>query len=292
MQSRSCKSYAKINLTLASLEKRPDGYHEVETVMHSVSLCDTVTLMRTSSCGIFLRTNLPYVPTDERNIAYKAAALFYKTSNLSAHVQIDLHKRIPVGAGMAGGSTNAAAVLRLLNSAHGEMFSLDELAKMSLVLGADVPYCVYSEPAFACGIGEILSPVTKLPPCFFLICKPKFSISTQKLFQKMDTITTQVHADSTSMQAALARGDLNEICSFLGNDMEKAAIMERPKIAAIKRKLLSSGALGAQMTGSGSAVYGIFATELAAQAAKSAFERDVWTYLARPVANAFGEVII
>lgn len=291
MQSRSCKAYAKINLMLDVIGVRDDGYHSISTVMHSVSLCDTVTIKKSCNSGICVQTNLPYVPTDSRNIAYKAAELFYKIAKLPSHVIIELHKRIPVGAGMAGGSANAAAVLRLLNAAHCNVFSMEELAKMGLQLGADVPFCVFGTPSIATGIGEVLQPAPSLPPCYILICKPRFSTSTQKLYAKTDEIASKIHPDSTKMIDALEQQNLAQICQSLGNSMEAAAIHLRPTIADIKRKLLALGAGGALMTGSGSAVYGIFDSFEVAQKAKAKFKSDIFTYIAKPVKNYFGEIV-
>lgn len=284
MRTQSCKAYAKINLTLDITGRRADGYHEIETVMHTISLCDTVTVKPVRRPGITLRCNLPYVPCDERNIAYKAAAAFFERTGRPSGILIDLRKRIPVGAGMAGGSTDAAAVLRLLNQACGTPLSDKVLAELALGLGADVPFCLTTGCRLAKGIGEKLSPAPCLPPCAIAVVKPKFSISTKRLYEKIDSVPLCHRPDTKAMLDALARKDLEGVCRSLGNVMEEAAVQDRPMIDQIRQALLQGGALGARMTGSGSAVYGIFAGEEAAKRGLEALAGlPVQTWVARPV---------
>lgn len=284
MRTQSGKAYAKINLTLDISGRRADGYHEIETIMHTISLCDIVTVKPSRRAGVLLRCNLPYVPCDQRNIAYQAALLFFEALGRRGAVSIDLRKRIPVGAGMAGGSADAAAVLRLLNQGYGRPFSLEKLKKIGLRLGADVPFCLEGGCRLACGIGEILSPASPLPDCALAVVKPRFSISTKKLYEKIDQAPLQGRPDTSAMLEALAQGDLAQIGRLLANAMEGAALPERPQIEEIRQALLASGALGARMTGSGSAVYGIFAQEHQARTAlkKLAFP-GVQTWVARPI---------
>lgn len=284
LRTQSGKAYAKINLTLDIAGLRPDGYHEIQTIMHTVSLCDIVTVKPARRTGVLLRCNLPYVPCDQRNIAYRAALLFFEALGRRGAVFIDLRKRIPVGAGMAGGSADAAAVLRLLNQAHGRPFSLEKLKAIGLELGADVPFCLEGGCRLARGIGEILSPAPPLPDCALAVVKPKFSISTKKLYEEIDQAPIQGRPDAPAMLEALSQGDLPRIGGLLANVMEAAALPQRPQIEEIRQALLAAGALGARMTGSGSAVYGIFAHESQARAAlKTLPFPGIQTWVARPV---------
>lgn len=284
MRTQSCKAYAKINLTLDITGRREDGYHEIETVMHTISLCDTVTVKPVRKPGITLCCNLPYVPCDERNIAYKAAAAFFEQTGRRADILIDLRKRIPVGAGMAGGSTDAAAVLRLLNQACGTPLGDKALAGLAVTLGADVPFCLGIGCRLAKGIGERLTRAPSLPPCSIVVAKPKFSISTKGLYEKIDSMPLHGRPDTQAMLDALAHKDLPAVCGNLGNVMEAAAVQDRPMIAQLRQALLDSGAMGARMTGSGSAVYGIFADDEAAKAGREAISGlPVQTWLARPI---------
>lgn len=284
MRTQSGKAYAKINLTLDIVGRREDGYHEIETIMHSISLCDTVIVRPARRAGIWLRCNLPYVPCDERNIAYRAALLFFEALGRRGAAMIELRKRIPVGAGMAGGSADGAAVLRLLNRGYGKPFSLEKLKEIGLRLGADVPFCLEGGCRLAQGIGEVLSPAPPLPDCALAVVKPRFSISTKKLYEQMDQAPIQGRPDTPAMLEALARGDLPRIGGLLANVMEAAALPDRPQIGQICRQLLAEGALGARMTGSGSAVYGIFAQEHQARAALKKMQAPgIQSWVARPI---------
>lgn len=284
MRTQSGKAYAKINLTLDITGRRADGYHEIQTIMHTISLCDIVTVKPSRRSGILLRCNLPYVPCDQRNIAYQAALLFFEALGRRGAVSVDLRKRIPVGAGMAGGSADAAAVLRLLNQAYGRPFSLEKLKELGLRLGADVPFCLEGGCKLAQGIGEILSPAPLLPDCALAIVKPRFSISTKKLYEKIDQSPIQGKPDTPAMLQAMAQGELPQIGALLANVMEAAALPERPQIEEIRQALLASGALGARMTGSGSAVYGIFTQENQARTALKKLDfPGAQTWVARPV---------
>lgn len=284
MQSHSCKAYGKLNLTLDITGLRPDGYHELVTLMHSISIYDTVTIKPSRREGIWLRCNLAYVPCDERNIAHQAAVLFLDAAGRRANILIDLRKRIPVGAGMAGGSANAAAVLQLLNKIYGNPLPKPQLAQLALRLGADVPFCLETGCCMATGIGEVLTPAPSLPPCSIAVVKPRFSISSKKLYEKIDSVPIAKHPDTVAMLNALKRKDLPAIAAGLENVMEPAAILERPQIGEIRQGLLAAGALGARMTGSGSAVYGIFDEEEKARAALVPFQQQgMQTFVAHPI---------
>lgn len=285
MQTQSGKAYAKINLTLDIKGKREDGYHLIETVMQTISLYDLILIRPAAKAGVQLRCNLPYVPCDSRNIAWKAADAFYKLTGRREHIVIELQKRIPVGAGMAGGSTDAAMVLRLLNRRYRSPLTEEQLYALGLSLGADVPFCLMGGCAVATGIGEQLTAVKGMPKeCFLVVCKPRFSISTAQLYQRMDAVEPSVHPDAATMIGALETGDLKKIAAQMGNAMEAAAIPEKPQIAEIRDKLLANGALGAMMTGSGSAVYGIFSSKKQAEAARDCFRGSgIFSAVARPV---------
>ena len=273
MKVQRQKALAKINLTLDIVGKREDGYHELETIMHTVSLHDKVTLLPGEG-GVGLWCNLPYVPRDSRNIAYKAALAFFQETGKKGAVYIKLQKRIPVGAGMAGGSTDAAAVLRLLNRAYGYPLTKKKLQELALTLGADVPFCLETGCRLARGIGEKLTPAPHLPPCGILVIKPRYSISTKSLFQKMDAGPLQQRPDTQAMLRALEEGDLEKIGANLRNVMEPV----------LREKLLAEKALGARMTGSGSALYGLFENTQQAEKAAEAFRKlPVETFVCTPV---------
>lgn len=284
MRTQSGKAYAKLNLTLDITGLRQDGYHEIQTIMHTISLCDVVVIRPARRAKIQLRCNLPYVPLDERNIAYRAALLFFEALGRRGAATIELRKRIPVGAGMAGGSADGAAVLRLLNRCYGQPFSMERLKEIGLRLGADVPFCLEGGCQLARGIGEVLAPAPPLPDCALAIVKPRFSISTKKLYEQIDQAPIQGRPDTPAMLDALAREDLPQVGALLANVMEAAALPERPQIGQLRQQLLEYGALGARMTGSGSAVYGIFAQENQARAALKKIQAPgLQTWVARPI---------
>lgn len=279
------KAFAKLNLYLGVRDLRPDGYHELVTVFQSIDLCDLVAISLHHRGEISLRCNLPYLPTDGRNLAVKAAEAFFRVTGLeNPGLNINIKKVIPVGAGMAGGSTDAACVLRLLNRAFGMPLSSRRLAETALTLGADVPFCLFGGTALARGVGEKLHPLPPLPPCFFVVGKPGFSVSTADAFGLYDRQPPQDYPSDAPLREALDRGDLTAVAGSLYNALEAPVGGQRPLILRLRESLLSSGALGARMTGSGSAVYGMFAEEEAARAAARDLRglcREV--YLCRPL---------
>lgn len=262
------KAFAKLNLYLGVGTLRPDGYHELVTVFQSIDLCDLVAVSLHHRGEISLRCNLPYLPTDGRNLAVKAAEAFFRVTGLeNPGLNINIKKVIPVGAGMAGGSTDAACVLRLLNRAFGMPLSDRRLAETALTLGADVPFCLFGGTALARGVGEKLHPLQPLPPCFFVVGKPGFSVSTKDAFGLYDRQPRQGCPSDAPLREALSQGDLSAIAATLYNALEAPVGGQRPLILRLRDTLLEDGALGARMTGSGSAVYGMFAEEAAARAA-------------------------
>lgn len=264
------QAYAKLNLTLDILRRREDGYHDLQMVMQSISLADTLTI--TPGAGR-MDTNLSYLPSDGRNLAQAAAAAFRRATGLDLQVDIAIQKRIPVCAGLAGGSSDAAAVLRALNECTGAGLSPEQLAKIGEQVGSDVPYCVVGGTALAEGRGEVLTPLPPLPPCHVAVCKPPFPISTPQLFARVDTRKIVRRPDTQGLIAALGRGDLPDAARRMYNVFED--VLEprrRAQIDAIKAQLIDCGALGASMTGSGPTVFGLFLDESAARRAVQALD--------------------
>lgn len=252
-------AWAKLNISLDIGEKRSDGFHSMKMIMQSISLCDTIELELTEDGKITADTTLPYIPADERNLAVKAAKKYFETidrKDLGAKMYI--HKRIPVGAGMAGGSSDAAAVLRLLNRLSPDPLSAAELLGIAETVGSDVAFCVQGGTALAEGRGEILTPLGDFPSCRFVVCKPKFSISTPELFNSFDRLKTHVHPDTAGLIEALKNQSIPEICRRMYNVFEDVEDRRMKTVAEIKSRLMDGGAVGAIMTGTGSAVFGVF----------------------------------
>ncbi|MBR1781309.1 MAG: 4-(cytidine 5'-diphospho)-2-C-methyl-D-erythritol kinase [Oscillospiraceae bacterium] len=289
-KSLTVSACAKLNLTLDVLGKRRDGYHDLRMVMQSVSLRDTVTLRATE--GDFgLTTNLRYLPGADRNIAAVAARAFAEKTGVSLEgLRIDLDKRIPVCAGTAGGSSDAAAVLRGLNRWFGTGLTLPELAALGEEIGSDVPYCVWGTTALAEGRGEALTPLDDLPACRILLCKPDFSVSTPELFRQFDAVKLRFHPDTPGVRAALAAGDLTGVCRRMFNVFEQAMPPQRMGVIdEIKSTMLSYGALGACMSGTGPTVFGVFAASdgAGAEAARAELAgRYAETFLTHSVTGA------
>ena len=252
------KSLAKINLGLDVLGTRENGYHDVRMVMQTIYLYDNVTLQKTEEPGIQLTTNLFYLPVDEKNIAYKAAKILMDEFQIPGGVKIDLDKHIPVAAGMAGGSSNAAAVLVGMNRLFHLGLSEQELMERGVQLGADVPYCVMRGTVLAEGIGEILKPLAPLPKCYILVAKPNISVSTKTVYEKLDAHEIEDHPDIDGVIAGLEAGDLKKIADSMGNVLERVTIEDYPIIEDIKTAMKEAGALNAMMSGSGPTVFGIF----------------------------------
>lgn len=276
---------AKINLTLDVTGQREDGYHTVQMVMQSVALHDevkvTVTHGEKKPRGIILTCDLPYLPVDERNLAYRAAELFYKeTGTLLETCEIHIEKRIPIAAGLAGGSSDAAAVLRALAALHATGLTDDELCAMGLKLGADVPYCLRGGTMLAEGIGEELTALAPMPHCWVVLCKPPFAVSTREVYQAIDAVDIKKRPDTAGMIKSLEKGDFAGICKRLSNVMETVTASKRRQIGEIKAFLTENGADGTLMSGSGPTVYGLFSDEGRARtAAKMLSRRFADTFL-------------
>ena len=256
-------SNAKINLTLDVLKKREDGYHELKMIMQTVSLYDIINLRKTDS-GIFLKTNLKYLPTDSRNIAYAAAQLFFTAAEISGGVDINIKKTIPVAAGLAGGSSNAAAVLTGLNTLYGKIFSEKELCLLGEKLGSDVPFCIAGGCALSTGRGEILTPLPDMPTTTFLIAKPPVRVSTAAVYGSLraDKLTD-------GMISAIQKHDQSGVAVRLFNVLETVTAKEHPIIKKIKQDMIELGALGSVMSGSGPTVIGLFKDKKLANDAKN-----------------------
>lgn len=268
------KAYAKINISLDVAGKRPDGYHEMVMPMQTVSLCDELSI-RFEGEGVRARSNLRYVPGDDRNLAVRAAKRYLEAIGEGQQgLRIELQKSIPVGAGMGGGSADAAAVLRALNRAYDERLSREELTALAAAIGSDVAFCLIGGTMLATGRGEELSELPPLPPCTIVIVKPSFSISTPELFKKLDRAPVRIHPDTAGLVAALEQGDLPGVCRRLYNVFEDVSDRRMRSIRQIKSGLLDGGALGAVMTGTGSAVFGLFSDAEAAGRCCAAMKKE------------------
>ena len=263
------KAYGKINLGLDVVRRREDGYHEVRMIMQTVRVYDAIELNRTEEEGIRLSTNLYYLPDNENNLGYRAAKLLMDEFGIRDGVEIKMKKFIPVAAGMAGGSSDAAAVLFGVNKMFGLGLSKQELMERGVRLGADVPYCIMRGTALSEGIGEILTPLQPMPQCRVLIAKPAVSVSTKHVYESLNlpSLGAEAHPDIDAMRAAIEKKDLSGVVSQLGNVLETVTIPENPVIQTLKDKMMEMGADGSLMSGSGPTVFGLFTNQAAAQAA-------------------------
>ena len=279
-------AYAKLNLTLDILGKRDDGYHEMSMVMQSIDLCDTVSITAQNSHELALTCNIPYLPCDDSNIAAKAVRRFFEArGETSPGLAIHLEKTIPSCAGMAGGSSDGAAVLRILHKIYTPDMPREELEAIGALVGSDVPYCVRGNTALAQGRGEILTDLPPLPGCFFVVCKPSFPISTPELFAQVRVKKLRCHPDTKGMIRALEEKDLEGIAHRVYNVFEDVLPRKYEQVFEIKRRLLDLGAMTASMTGSGPTVFGMFPSEATAQNAAQELKRDfVSTYCCKNVA--------
>ncbi len=275
------KAYAKVNLTLAVGEKRPDGYHEVVSVMQRVSLCDTLTAEQTRE-GITLTCSDPALPSGEENLAHRAASLFFRETGIAGGAALTLEKRIPSQAGLGGGSSDAASALLALRKLYAPALSDTELETMAAALGSDVPFFIRGGTQLATGRGEVLSPLPPLTDGWFVIVKPAESFSTPSMYRRLDELPPQ-SPQSDGMTAALGAGELRAVAAALCNSFERV-VPPDSAVWVIREALRAQGALAAMLSGSGSAVFGLFDTETAARAAVEAL-RPAWPeiFLARPV---------
>ncbi len=279
------KAYAKLNISLDVSKAREDGYHDMVMVMQTVSLCDELSITLDQTGVVRAEADLRYIPRDDRNLAVKAAKLYFaKTGREGTGAVIRMKKRIPVGAGMAGGSSDAAAVIRALSRNFGQELKKDEMMTLAEQTGSDVAFCVLGGTALAEGRGEILTPLRDMPDCTIVICKPDYSISTPELFRAIDREKLRVHPDTAGILEAIREGNLAQICRRMYNVFEDVPDRRMKIIGGIKTRLINKGAEGAVMTGTGSAVFGIFTDENTAKKACSAMAKEVpFTCLAKPI---------
>ena len=251
-------AYAKVNLTLDVLDKREDGYHDLKSVMQTLSIRDDIEIDVGTGKPWKLLCSKEGIPTDERNLAWKAAKVYCDAMNKDPNgLEIRITKRIPVEAGMGGGSADAAAVLRALNDYYGNPLSILALAELGAQVGSDVPFCVVGGTAMVEGKGEKLRKLPDMPDCIFVVCKPDFSVSTPALYKKIDEVTIPKRPDHQAMESALLAGDLEKVAHNLYNVFDPVVTEEHLELNYIKSLFHQYGAVGYQMTGSGSAVYAI-----------------------------------
>ena len=276
----SLKALAKINLGLDVVRRREDGYHEVRMIMQTIHLYDRLDIKRTQEPGIQIQTNLSFLPVNENNLIYKAAKLLMDEFSITDGVSVKLDKRIPVAAGMAGGSTDAAAMLIGVNRLFSLGLTKRQLMERGVQIGADVPYCIMRGTALAEGIGEALSPLPPMVKCPVLIAKPSISVSTKFVYQNLKLDDTTFHPDIDRLIDDIKAKNLHDIAAHMGNVLETVTIPNYPVIDEIKKHMLSNGAVGAMMSGSGPTVFGLFDDE---DTAKKAYKAMRSSHLARQV---------
>ena len=276
----SLKALAKINLGLDVVRRREDGYHEVRMIMQTIHLYDRLDIKRTKESGIQIQTNLSFLPVNENNLIYKAAKLLMDEFSITDGVSVKLDKRIPVAAGMAGGSTDAAAMLFGMNRLFSLGLTKRQLMERGVQIGADVPYCIMRGTALAEGIGEELSPLAPMVKCPVLIAKPSISVSTKFVYQNLKLDDATIHPDIDLLIEDIKAKKLYDIAAHMGNVLETVTIPNYPVIDEIKKHMLSNGAVGAMMSGSGPTVFGLFDDE---DTAKKAYKAMRSSHLARQV---------
>lgn len=258
MDSTWINAPAKINIGLDVLRRREDGYHEVKMIMQSIRLFDRLTLTKSQDPGIRLTTNLHFLPINEDNLVYRSAKLLMDEFHIDGGLDIHLEKRIPVAAGLAGGSTDAASCMLAINRLYNLELSKRQLMRRGIKLGADIPYCILKGTALSEGIGEKLSTVPKMPDCHILIAKPGIHVSTRFVYGNLVLDENTRHPDIDQMIDAMRDRDLYALCSLMGNVLETVTIPAHPEIAVIKDCMTDCGAVGSLMSGSGPTVFGIF----------------------------------
>lgn len=274
MKDIRLRARAKINLTLDVTGKRDDGYHLIESIMQTVSLYDGIYMKRIQKNEIILKSNLSWLPTDNRNLAYRAAELMKAKFGIKEGVFIEIDKRIPVAAGLAGGSADCAAVLVGMNRLFDLGLSMKELESLAFLLGSDIPYCVQRGTVVSEGVGEILTPVKcPCPMCYVVLAKLPVSVSTATVYRGLDWQSVQNHPDTKGMIQAMAEADITKMGQLLGNVLETVTIPMHPQIAQLKEELVQLGAEGALMSGSGPTVFGLFKEEESAKKAASTIRK-------------------
>lgn len=263
MREIRLRALAKINLALDVLGKREDGYHEVRMVMQTLNIFDKLNIRVTQEEGIRIATNLNYLPVNENNLVYKAARLMMDEFGIREGLAIDLYKYIPVAAGMAGGSSDAAAVIFAINKLFRLGLTLDRMMERGVRIGADVPYCLMRGTALAEGIGERLTRLPPCPSCFVLVAKPPVNVSTKFVYGNLNANALTWHPDVDGLIEAMAAGDFYGMANLMGNVLETVTVPAYPVIDQIKQFMMERGAMGAMMSGSGPTVFGLY-TDLTA----------------------------
>ena len=270
MEKISINAMAKINLGLDVLRRRENGYHDVKMIMQTVNIYDTLDFVKKEEPGIVVKVETEELPTDENNLIYKAAKLLYDRCDMKKGVEITLTKRIPIAAGMAGGSTDAAAALVGINKLFALGLSMEELKEIGVKIGADVPYCIEGGTALSEGIGEILTRLPDAPDCFVVVAKPEISVSTKYVYENLHANELKYHPDIDGMTEAIRQGDLDGVCSRMENVLETVTETKYPIISQIKKLLKEAGAENSLMSGSGPTVFAIFKEE---ETAKKALDK-------------------
>ena len=258
------KAYAKVNISLDIVGKREDGYHLLEMIMQSIDLYDELNIEKQSK-DITIKCNKPYVPTDERNLAYKAAKLFIEKYEINSGVNISIKKNIPVCAGLAGGSTDGAAVLKAMNKIFGVEASDEELIKLGLKLGADVPYCIKGGTALCKGVGEEVTELSSFKDKILVLVKPPFGVSTKSVYQEFDLSKVRSHPNTEVLIKAIERNDLKVVSNNMKNLLENVTLRKHKVLINIKEEMKSLGSIGTMMSGSGPTVFAFFDDMLKAQ---------------------------
>ncbi len=274
MRQINLKAMAKINLGLDVVRRREDGYHDLRMVMQTVRLFDRIKISTTRSTGVRVKTNLRYLPTDRSNHAYQAAQMMLDEFSIKSGVFIELQKHIPVAAGLAGGSSDAAAVLVGMNILFGLGLSQEELRQRGVKIGADVPYCIMRGTALAEGIGDRLTPLPRIPDCSIIIAKPDDRVSTKYVYTHLSLDEQTRHPQIDDQIEAIRQGDLRRMSELCGNVLESVTIPVHPQIAALKEAMCAEGALNAMMSGSGPSVFGIYDDKIKAEKAFRKLRRE------------------
>ena len=267
------KAYAKVNIGLDVLRRRTDGYHEVRMIMQTVDIFDELIIEKREQAGIELQTDNSKLPLDGNNLVCKAAELLFRERNITEGVKVTLTKRIPIAAGMAGGSSDAAAAMRGLNELFEMGYSISQLQQLGVTLGADIPYCIAGGTMLSEGIGEILTPLPAPPACHLVVAKPDIDVSTGFVYGNLHADSLDYHPDIDGMIEALKNGSMKGIADRLGNVLETVTVKEYPVIDRIKETLRAEGAENALMSGSGPTVFGIFGQKETAEAAAAEVRR-------------------
>lgn len=258
------KAYGKINISLDIVGKREDGYHLLKMIMQSVDLYDSISFEKCNR-GINISCNKPYIPTDEKNLMYKASKLFMDTYNVCGGINIYLKKNIPVAAGMAGGSTDAAAVFQTLRKVFEVKVSDNEIMELGVKIGADVPFCIKGGTALCEGIGENITPLVPFKNRILVLVKPNFGVSTREVYKSLDISRIYKHPDTEGLIRAMQAEELQEVCNGMKNLLENVTLRKYPVLKRIKEDMIKMGAMGSMMSGSGPTIFAFFEDMLTAQ---------------------------